>query len=162
MPVGGGESKLLALFSKTLSNLSRAIFSHLISDHFHFFSRYARFLVQFLSHVWLFATSWTAARQASLFFTISQSLTKLMSIELVLPFSHLILGCPHLLLLSIFPSIRVLSNESAFYIRWPKYWSFSFSIRSSNEYSFTPSSPLSLSLCTCCFYFLKFSLVCIS
>ena len=91
--------------------------------------------VQSLSRVQVFATLWTPARQASLSITNSQSLPKLMSIESVMPSNHLIL-CHHLLLLpSIFPSIRVFSNESAFRIRWPKYWSFSFSISPSNEYS---------------------------
>ena len=84
--------------------------------------------VQSLSHVWLTATPWTAAHQASLSITISQSLLKLMSIELVMPSNHLILCHPLLLLSSIFPSIRVFSNESALCIRWPKYWSFSFNI----------------------------------
>ena len=79
------------------------------------------------SCVWLFATPWTAARQASLFFTISWSLLKVMSIESVMPSNHLILCHPLLLLPSIFPSIRVSSNDSALHIRWPKYWSFSFS-----------------------------------
>ena len=78
---------------------------------------------------------WTAAHQASLSFTISRSLFKLMSIELVMPFNHLILCHPLLLLPSIFPSNRVLSNESALSIRWPKYWSYSPSISPSNEYS---------------------------
>ena len=91
--------------------------------------------VQSLSHVWLFATPWTAAHQASLFITNSQSLLKLMSIELVMPSNHLILCGPLLLLPSIFPRIRVFSNESVLRIRWPKYWSFSFSISPSNEYS---------------------------
>ena len=91
--------------------------------------------VQYLSHVWLFATPWTAACQASLYITNSRSLLKLMSIELMVPSNHLILCCPHLLLPSIFPSIRVFSNESALHIRWPKYWSFSFNISPSNEYS---------------------------
>ena len=77
---------------------------------------------------------WTAARQASLSFTISWSFQKLMSIELVVPSNHLIL-CRPLLLPSVFPSIRVFSNESPLRIRWPKYWSFSFSIHASNEYS---------------------------
>ena len=90
--------------------------------------------VQSLSHVRLFVTPWTAARQASLSITNSQSLLKLMSIELVMPSNHLILCRPLLLLPSIFPSIRVFSNESALRIRWPKYWSFSFSISPSNEY----------------------------
>ena len=80
-------------------------------------------------------TPWTAAHQASLFFTISWSLLKLTSIESVMPSNHLILCRPLLLLPSIFPSIRVFSNESALCIRWPKYWSFSFSISPSNEYS---------------------------
>ena len=91
--------------------------------------------VQSLSHVWLFATLWTAARQASLFITNSRSLPKLTSIEAAMPSNHLILCRPLLLLPSIFPSIRVFSNESVFHIRWSKYWSFSFSISLSNEYS---------------------------
>ena len=91
-------------------------------------------LVQSLSHVWLFATPWTAARQASLSITNSQSLPKPMSIESVMPSNHLILCRPLLLLPSIFPSIRVFSSESALCIRWPKYWSFSYNITPSNEY----------------------------
>ena len=89
--------------------------------------------VQSLSRVWLFVTPWTAARQASLSITNSRSLLKRMSIKLVMPSNHLILYCPLLLLPSIFPSIRVFSNESVLHIRWPKYWSFSIS--PSNEYS---------------------------
>ena len=85
------------------------------------------------SRVQLFVTPWTAAHQASLSFTVSQSLLKLMSIELVRSSNHLILCCPLLLLPSIFPSIRVFYNESALCIRWPKYWNFSFSISPSNE-----------------------------
>ena len=88
-----------------------------------------------LSHVWLFVTLWTAACQASLSFTISQSLLKFMSIELVMPSNHFILCCPLLLLPSILPSLRLFSNESVLHIRWPKYWSFSFSINHSNVYS---------------------------
>ena len=88
-----------------------------------------------LSRVWLFATPWTVACQASLSFTISWSLLKLMSVESVMPPSHLILGHPLLLLPPIPPRIRVFSIESAVCIRWPKYWSFSFSIRPSSEYS---------------------------
>jgi len=80
-------------------------------------------------------THWTGARQASLSITNSQSLLKLMPIELVMPSNHLILCCPLLHLPSIFPSISVFSNESSLHIRWPKYWSFSFSISLSNEYS---------------------------
>ena len=98
-----------------------------------FFSLF--FVVQSLSHVQLFATSWTAACQASLSITISQSLLKLMSIESVMPSNHLIICGPLLLLPSIFPSIRVFSNESDLLIRWPKYWSFSFNISPFNEYS---------------------------
>ena len=90
--------------------------------------------VQSLSHVQIFATPWTAARQASLSITNSRTLLKLMSIESVMPSSHLILCHPLLLLPSIFPSIRVFSNESALCIRWPKYWSISFNISPSNEH----------------------------
>ena len=91
--------------------------------------------VQLVSHVQFFATPWTAAHLASLSFAISQSLLKLISIELVMPSNHLILCCPLLLLPSVFPNIRVFSKESAFRIKWPKYWSFSFSVRLSNDYS---------------------------
>ena len=90
---------------------------------------------QSLSHVQLFETPWTAACQVSLSISNFQSLLKLMSIESVMPSNHLILSCPILLLPSIFPSIRVFSNESVLCIRWPEYWSFSFSISPSNEYS---------------------------
>ena len=90
--------------------------------------------VELLSHVRQFATPWTAACRTSLSIANSRSLLKLMSIELVMPSNHLILCCP-LLPSSILPSIRVFSNESAFHIRWPKYWSFSFSISPTNEYS---------------------------
>ena len=91
--------------------------------------------VQSLSCVLLFVTPWTAARQASLYITNFWSLLKVMSTELVMPSNHLILCNLLLLPPSIFPSIRVISNESALYIRWPKYWSISFSISPSNEYS---------------------------
>ena len=90
--------------------------------------------VQLLSHVWLFATPCTAARQASLSINNSWSSPKPMSIESVMPSSHLSLCRPLLLLPSIFPSIRVFSNESALRIRWPKYWSFSFNISPSNDH----------------------------
>ena len=90
--------------------------------------------VQLLSRVRLFATPWTAACQASLSITTSQSSPKPMSIVSVMPSNHLLLCCPLLLLPSIFPSIRVFSNESALCIRWPKYWSFSFNISPSNEH----------------------------
>ena len=91
--------------------------------------------VQLLSRVWPFVTPWTAACQASLSITNSRSLLKLMAIESVMPSNHLILCWPLLLPPSIFPSIRVFSNESILHIRWSKYWSFSFSISPSSEYS---------------------------
>ena len=89
--------------------------------------------VQSLSHVWLFATPWTAAHQASLSITNSRSLLKLMSIELVMPSNHLILCHPPLLPPLIFPSIRAFSKDAVLHIRWPKYWSFSFSISPSSQ-----------------------------
>ena len=92
-------------------------------------------VVQSLSHDQLFTTQWTAAHQASLSFTISQNLLKLMSIESMMPSNYLVLCYPLLFLPSIFPSIRVFSNESTLHIKWPKYWSFSFSISPSNKYS---------------------------
>ena len=92
-------------------------------------------LFQLLSHVQLFVTPWTAAHQASLSVTNSRSLFKLVSIKSVMPPNHLTLCHPLLLLPSIFPSIRIFSNESARHIKWPEYWSFSFSISSYNEYS---------------------------
>ena len=90
--------------------------------------------VQLLSHVWLFATPWTTAHQASLSITNFRSLLKFISIELVMPSNHLIL-CHPLLLPSIFPSISVFSNESFLHLKWPKYWSFSFNISPSNGHS---------------------------
>ena len=92
-------------------------------------------VVQSPSCVQLFVTPWTTACQASVSLIISQSLPKFMSIEFVVPFNHLILWYPLLLLSSIFPSLRVFSSESVLYIRWPKYWNFSFSISHSSEYS---------------------------
>ena len=92
-------------------------------------------VVQSLSHVQLFATPWTDTRQASLSFTISWRLLKFMSVESVIQSIHLILCRPLLFLPSVFPSIRVFSSESVLQIKWPKYWSFSFSISNSNEYS---------------------------
>ena len=106
------------------------------------------FIAQSLSCVQLFATPWTIAHQASLSYTISWSLLKLMSIGLVMPSHHLILCCLLLLLPSIFPSIRLFSHESALHIRWPKYWNFSFSISPSNKYSGLISFRID------CFYFL--------
>jgi len=107
----------------------------LLGKNFHFTNIVFVVVVQSLSCVWLFMTPWTAAHQAFLSFTVSQNLLKLMSIELMMPPSYLILCYPHLLLLSIFPSIRVFSNELALPSRWPKYWSLSFSISPCNEYS---------------------------
>ena len=95
---------------------------------------YFELLLLLLTHVRLFAAPWTAARQASLSFTIPWSLLKLMSIKLVMPSNHLVLCHPLLFLPSIFPSIRDFSKESALRIRWPKYWSFSFSVSPSNEH----------------------------
>jgi len=91
--------------------------------------------IQSFSHVWLFGNPWTAACQASLSFINSWSLLKLMSVEAVVPSNHLILCCPLLLLPSVYPRIRVFSNESVLRIRWPKHRSSSFSTRSSNDYS---------------------------
>ena len=96
-------------------------------------------IVHLLSHVQLLVTPWTAACQAPLSSSISWSLLKLMSLELRMPSNHVILCHPLLLLPSIFPSIRAFSNESVFHIRWPKYWSFSFNISLSNEYSMSIS-----------------------
>ena len=93
------------------------------------------FVVQWLSCVWLFASPWIVARQASLSLTISWSLPKFISIVLVMPSYHVILCCPLLLLPSVFPTNRVFSNESAVHIRWPKYWNCSFSISPSKDYS---------------------------
>ena len=92
-------------------------------------------VVQLLSRIQVFVTPWTAARQASLSFTIAPGLLKLMSIESHMPSNHLILYRPLLLLPSIFPSTRVFSNETALCIRWPKYWSLNFNISPSNDYS---------------------------
>ena len=103
----------------------------LLSPFASFFYKFS--LVQSLSHVRLFAVPWTAARQASLYITNSWSLLKIMSIKSVMPSNHLTLGRPLLLPPTIFPSIRVFLNESVLCIRWPKYWSFSFSISPSNE-----------------------------
>ena len=116
-----------ALTYKSQLHISSQIYVHW--QHLQFSS------VQWLSHVRLFATPWTAAHQASLSITNSRSSLKLMSIESVMLSSHLILCLPLLLPPSVFPSIRVFSNESVLHIRWPKYWSFSFNISPSNEYS---------------------------
>ena len=107
-------------------------------------------VVQSPSHAWFFVTPWTAACQASLSFTVSQSLIKFMSIESVMASNHLTLCHPLLLLPSIFPSMRIFSSELALLIRWPKYWNFSFSISPSNEYSGLISFRIH------CFHFLLF------
>ena len=105
--------------------------------------------VQLLSHVWLFATPWIIARQASLSITNSRSLPRPMSIESVMPSNHFILYCPLLLQPSIFPSIRIFSNESVLRIRWPKYWSFSFSISPSmNTQDWSPLGWMVVSPCS--------------
>ena len=106
-----------------------------IKLHSNFYFKWFVVVVPSLSCVRLFSTPWTAASQASLSFTISQSLLKLMFIESVIPSKHLVLCHPLLLLPLIFPSIRVFSNDSALCIRWPKYWNFSFSLSPSNKYS---------------------------
>ena len=116
-PFGGFSTDFFLAFSVLFSDISSVQFNCSVS------------------HVRLFATPWTAARQASLSITSSRSLLKPMSIESVMPSNHFILCHPILLLPSIFPSIRVFSNDSVLCIRWPKYWSFKFSISASNEYS---------------------------
>ena len=108
---------------------------HIYVSHLVLFLTFFLSSVQSLSHVQFFVTPWTATCQASLSITNSQNLLKLLSIELVMPSNHLILGRPFLLPPSIFPSIRVFSNESVLPIRWPKYGSFSFNISPSSEYS---------------------------
>ena len=120
---------LVFLFKKKVSTAMRRIYTNISKQEL------SRCSVQLLSHVPLFATPKTAACQASLSITNSWSLLKLMSIESVMPSNHLILCCPLLLLPSVFPNITVFSNGSVLCIRWPKYWSFSFSISTSNEYS---------------------------
>ena len=119
----------MAKLKETDMSLNPYFAADLLCDLEHFVVFHLLICVQ------LFATPWTAAHQATLSFTISQSFLKLMSIELVMPSNHLILCRPFLLLPSVCPSIRVFSNESVLHIRWPEYWSFSFSISPSNEYS---------------------------
>ena len=117
--------------SKCILNILKE--EHVKNNNYKWLDKFSS--VQSFSHVRLFATPWTAVHQASLSITNSRSLLKLMSIELVMPPNHLILCCPLLLLPSIFPTIKVFSNESVLCIRWPEYWSFSFSISPCNEYS---------------------------
>ena len=116
-----------------IAHLSQ-IHSHQHAYPFYFSFQFQFNSVQLLGRVWLFVTPWTTARQASLSITNSRNLPKLVSIESVMPSNYLILCRPLLLLPSIFPSMRVFSNESALHIRWPKYWSFSFNISPSNEH----------------------------
>ena len=130
LAVQGTLKSFLQHHSSKVSILQCSAFFVVQLSHPYMFSS-----VQSLGCVRLFATSWTAAHQASLSITNFRSLFKLMSIESVMPSNHLILCCPLLLLPSIFPSIRVFSNESALCIRWPEYWSFSFNISPSNEHS---------------------------
>ena len=125
---------------KILDNKKETLADSCLEWPFGFFHQGYRESVQFspfqlLSHVRLFAIAWIAARQASLSITSSWSSLRLVSIESVMPFNHLILCRPLLLLPSIFPNIRTFSNESAFHIRWQKYWSFNFNISPSNEHS---------------------------
>ena len=126
-PLGLIRFDLLAVL-RTLKSLFQ---HHSLKASVHFFQFSS---VQSLSRVWLLETPWTAACQASLSITNSRNSPKLMSIESVMPSNHLILCRPLLLLPSIFPRVRVFSNESALHIRWPKYWSFSFNISPSNEH----------------------------
>ena len=135
----GGQLRVLCPSSYLKPGESCVVSFYFPGKHAHL-SSLAPIIYQFrsaksLNHVWLFATPWTAACQASLSINSSQSLLKLMSTESVMPSNHLILCCSLLLLLSIFPSIRVFSSESVLLIRWPKYSSFSFSISPSKEYS---------------------------
>ena len=127
--------KTLKLHKRLGPSLESHTHTHTQHTSFSWFCRVVSIVVQSLSCVWLFATPWSVACQAFLSFTISQSLLKLICTESVMASNHLILFHPLLLLSSIFPSIRVLSNKSVLRIRWPKYWSFTFSISPSNEYS---------------------------
>ena len=122
---GPRPAKKQSKAKKALIKKKRVCFSH----------GFCSLTAQSLSHAQRFVTPWTTARQASLFFTISRSLLKFMSIESGMPSSHLILCHLLLLLPSVFPTIRVFSSELALCIRWPQYWSFSFNISPSNEYS---------------------------
>ena len=128
------ENEIHALWSAWLLKASKFATAELLTKNKSSKDLRSFVIVQSVSRVWLFVTPWTAACQASLSFTISQSLLKLMSTESVMPSNHLIFCC-YLLFPSNFPSIRVFSSESTFSIRWPKYWHFSFSNCLSSEYS---------------------------
>ena len=129
------KKKIILLYYTTMLLFYYNKCTHIFEYIFNYFLTMHQFSsVQSLSRVRLFATPWSAACQASLSITNPRSPPKPMSIELVMPSNHLILCHPLLLLPSIFPSVRVFSNESALRIRWPKYWSFSFNISSSNEH----------------------------
>ena len=128
-----GNNIQYILWLTRIERIWKRIYIYVQLSHFALQKKFSS--VQSLTHVQLFTTPWTTARQASLSITNSQTLLKLMSIESVMPSNHLILCRPLLLLPSILPNIRVFSNESVLHIRWPKYWSFSFSIRPSNECS---------------------------
>ena len=128
------SSCYLACFKSCYLSMSNTEFPYWNSSEFVFWFSSVQFSsVQSLSHVRLFATPWIAARQASLSITSSRSSLRFASIKSAMPFSHLILGRPLLLLPPIPPSIKVFSNESTLRMRWPKYWSFSFSISPSKE-----------------------------
>ena len=131
-----GEVKQLASDHTAFRQLSQSLNTDILSGNMCYGNRGKEMItsVQSLSRVRLFATPWAAARQASLSITNSRSVLKLMSIELVMPSNHLVLCRPLLLPPSIFPSIKIFSNESALHIRWPKHWSFSFNISPSNEH----------------------------
>ena len=137
--LGSNGPEALTLQDSHCINLTQRLPCFVWSLKLFFFLHWANIkilaVVQSLSPVQLFVTPWTAGRQPSLSFTISRSLLKFISIESAMPSSHLILCCPLLFLPSVFLSIRVFSNELALCIRWPQYWSFSFSISPSNEYS---------------------------
>ena len=130
VPTGMKEENIKAFFIFVIAWFLISMITHINSVYIY---SYSSVTVQSLSHVQFFVTPWTAACQDSLSITNSWSLLKLMSIESVIPSSHLVLCHPLLLLLSIFPSIRVFSNESTLHIKWPKCWSFSFSISPSRE-----------------------------
>ena len=135
LPISLWSIMLLLQWSKPLSSTESDICPQEIREKVSWrLKRRIVVVVQSVNRVWLFATQWTAAHQASLSFTISQSLLKFMCIQSVMPSKHLILCCPLLLLPSIFPSITVFSSESALRMRWPKYWSFSFSNIPSKEH----------------------------